>query len=325
MMKRDTNEIKLNKVSTVNPNATKEAKELLQYLSDCAGNCLLTGQHTQTNAMEEREYIHDVTGCYPKLVGFEMLSYSPNIDYRNSSDACLTEVYENRDTMKTALELAKKTDIIVAICFHWFSPIGGSDKAFYTEHTDFDPERVLVEGTPEREAFYSDLEVIAKELQAFLEAGIPVLWRPFHEVEGTWFWWGSKGGAVAAELYRMMYHLFVEEKKLNNLLWVWSSPTKEAYPGDDYVDVIGWDIYLPEKQVTDYKDKYEELIANTTQNKVAAITEVGYNPDIKMIQESHVPWAFYMTWSKEFILTEQYNTKEELKAMYESDYSVKLS
>lgn len=311
-------------VSTVNPNATKEAKALLQYLSDCAGNCLLTGQHTQTNPMEEREYIHEVTGYYPKVVGFELLSYSPNIDYTNSSKECLTEVYENQNTMKTALELAKRGDIIITICFHWFSPIGGTDKSFYTEHTDFDPEQILVEGTKEREAFYSDLEVIAKELNVFLKAGIPVLWRPFHEVEGTWFWWGSKGGAVAAQLYRMMYRFFVEEKQLHNLLWVWSSPTKESYPGDEWVDVVGWDIYLPEKEKTDYKKQYEELIANTSSNKVAALTEVGYNPDIDMIEKSRVPWAYYMTWSKEFALTEQYNTKEEIRSMYESSYSVKL-
>lgn len=308
----------------VNPNATKKAKELLSYLCECAGNCLITGQHTQTKPMEERAYIKEVTGHYPKLVEFEMLSYSPNINYEDASKECLTEVEENKGTMDTALSLAKEQDIIMMLCFHWFSPIGGRDKAFYTEHTDFNPEQVLLPGTPEREAFYSDLDVIAKELLKFKEADIPVLWRPLHEVEGTWFWWGSKGGEVAKQLYRLMYDYFVKEKHLDNLLWVFSAPTKESYPGDDYVDVIGWDIYLPEKQETDYKAQYEELTKNTSANKVKALTEVGYNPDIKMLEESKVPWAFYMTWSKEFAMDGVYNTKEELKAMYESDYTIKL-
>ncbi len=308
----------------VNANATKKAQELLSYIVDQAGEKIITGQHTQTNTMEERAYIKEVTGYYPKLVEFEMLSYSPNINYDDASEPCLTEVYENKGTMETALKLAKEGEIIPMLCFHWFSPIGGRDKAFYTEHTDFNPEKVLVEDSAERKAFFSDLDVIAEELNKFAKADIPVLWRPFHEVEGTWFWWGSKGGAVAKELYYLMFDYFVNEKKLNNLLWVWSAPTKESYPGDDYCDIVGWDIYLPEKEATDYKQKYDELTANTSPNKVKALTEVGYNPSIQVIEKSNVPWAFYMTWSKEFAMDGVYNTKDELKAMYSSDYSIKL-
>ncbi len=309
----------------VNKNATEKAKELLGYIVDIAGKGILTGQHTQTNPMEEYELIHDLTGKYPKVVGFELLSYSPNINYDDAGEACLKEVYENKDTLDTALRIAETTDSILTFCFHWFSPIGGRDKAFYSEHTDFDPSMVLQEGTPERDAFYSDLKVIAGELMRFKEKDIPILWRPFHEVEGTWFWWGRKGGAVAKELYLLMYDLFVNEYHLDNLLWVWSSPTKESYPGDDYVDIIGWDIYLPEKEYTDYRDKYEELISNTTKNKVAAITEVGYIPDISKLRESNVPWAYYMTWSKEFCLEEKYNTFDDIRKMYGDSYSVKQS
>lgn len=308
----------------VNPQASKEAKELLAYLCEHAGKKLITGQHTQTKPMEERAYIKEVTGKYPKLVEFEMLSYSPNINYEDAGKECLTEVYENEGTMDMALSLAKEGEIIPMLCFHWFSPIGGRDKAFYTEHTDFDPEQVLVEGSDEREAFFSDLSVIAEQLSRFKEEHIAVLWRPFHEVEGTWFWWGSKGGEVAKQLYYLMFDYFTKEKQLDNLLWVWSAPTKESYPGDDFCDVVGWDIYLPEKEATDYQKQYEELTANTSPNKVKALTEVGYNPSISAIEKSHTPWAFYMTWSKEFALDGVYNTKEELKAMYDSDYTITL-
>ena len=246
----------------VNENATKEAKELLAYLYETAGKKIITGQHTQTNPMEEITYIHEKTGAYPKLQGFELLSYSPNINYADASEACLTEVKENQGTMDTAIKWAKETDGIVSICFHWFSPVGGRDKSFYSEHTEFDPEQVLVEGTKEQEAFYQDLDVIAGQLARFQQENIPVLWRPFHEVEGTWFWWGRKGGKVAAELYKLMFDYYVNQKHLDNLLWVWSCPTKEGYPGDAYVDVVSWDIYLPEYEATDYQKQYEELIAN---------------------------------------------------------------
>lgn len=306
-----------------NRNATVQARELLAYLADCMGKCILTGQHTQTNPMEEREYIHEVTGCYPKVVGFEMLSYSRNILLEDASEACRVEVLENRGTMETARRLARASDIIVTICFHWFSPAGGTDKSFYSEHTDFDPESIFIEGSKQQRLFYEDLDVIAEELALFQDEQIPVLWRPFHEAEGTWFWWGRKGGAAAAKLYRMMYRYFVEEKHLDHLLWVWSSPTQESYPGDAFVDVIGWDIYLQGKQATDYAQQFDELVKNTSSQKVMALTEVGYNPDAAMLAQSHVPWAYYMTWSKEFILTEEYNTKQELQSLYHNDYAIK--
>lgn len=310
-------------ITPVNKNATEKAKALLGYLADAAGKSILTGQHTQTNPMEEYQLIHDLTGHYPKVVGFEMLSYSPNINYDDASEECLTEVYENRDTLKTALRIAETTDSILCFCFHWFSPLGGRDKAFYMKNTDFDARKVLIEGTPEREAFYSDLEKIAKELLVFKERDIPILWRPFHEAEGQWFWWGAQGGAVTKEMYLLMYNLFVNKYHLDNLLWVWSAPTKESYPGDEYVDVIGWDIYLGSKEYTDYADKYEELIANTTTKKVPAITEVGYIPDIQKLSETHIPWAYYMTWSKEFCLSEQYNSFDDIRNAYSNDYSIK--
>ena len=191
-----------------NKHISHSAQNLLDYLSEIAGKKIITGQHTQTNPMEEIDYIYEQTGKCPALRGFELLGYSPNINYNDASAECLTEVYENQDTLDTALEWAKKTNGIVTFTFHWFSPVGGRDKSFYTEHTDFDAEKVLIPGTRERDAFYHDMDIIAKELRRFQLEDIPVLWRPFHESEGTWFWWGAKGPAVAAKLYRLMFDYY---------------------------------------------------------------------------------------------------------------------
>ena len=306
----------------VNPNASKEAKELLAYLEETAGKKIITGQHTQTIPMEEITYIEEITGKRPKLRGFELLAYSPNINYEDAGEACLTEVYENRDTLKTAMEWAKSDDGILTFSFHWFSPMGGRDKSFYAEHTDFDPAKILEEGTKEREAFYHDMEIMAGYLKPFCEEHIPILWRPFHESDGEWFWWGRKGPVVAKELYKLMYDYYVHVHHLDNLLWVWNCRLSEGYPGDEYVDVISVDIYLPEYSATDYQKEYKELIEATTENKVAALAEVGYMPDINILEASRTPWAYYMTWSKEFCIGEQYNSKEHMKEMYASDYAI---
>lgn len=308
----------------VNKNATPNAKRLLNYLSETAGKAVITGQHTQTNPMEEITYIKKQTGKEPKLRGFELLSYSPNINEKDAGEACLTEVRENKDTLETAMKWAKEADGILTFCFHWFSPIGGHDKSFYTENTDFDANKVLEEGTPEREAFYHDMDIIAEHLKPFLLEDIPILWRPFHESDGDWFWWGAKGPETARELYKLMYEHYTKVHHLDHLLWVWNSRLPEGYPGDDFVDVVSVDIYLPEYTATDYKDEYEELIRATSREKTAALAETGYLPDIHMLENSRIPWAYFMTWSKEFCIGEQYNTVEKLKEMYQSDYAVTL-
>lgn len=307
--------------TTVNPNASASAKKLLNDLSERAGKSIITGQHTQTNELEEIDYIKKNTGKEPLLRGFELLAYSPNINYQDATEECLTEVYENRDTVETALKWAKTTNGIVTLTFHWFSPLGGHDKSFYAKNTDFDAEKILEEGTAERTAFYHDMDVIAEELRKFQDADIPVLWRPFHEADGDWFWWGAKGPVVASKLYCMMYDYYTNVLHLNHLLWVWNCPVKEAYPGDDYVDVVSMDIYLTGYEKTDYHEQYERLIAATSSEKVAALAEVGYLPDIRLLEQSHTPWAYYMTWSKEFCIGEQYNSVENLKAMYQSAYA----
>lgn len=307
---------------TANPNASAAAKKLLNDLSETAGKAIITGQHTQTNAMEEIDYIRRETGKEPLLRGFELLAYSSNINYQDATEECLTEVYENRNTMKTALKWAKETHGIVTLTFHWFSPLGGHDKSFYAKNTDFDAEKILIEGTPERIAFYHDMDVVAAELKKFQDADIPVLWRPFHEADGEWFWWGAKGPIVASKLYRLMFEYYTNTLHLNNLIWVWNCPIKEAYPGDAYVDIVSMDIYLPKYEKTDYHQQYEQLIQATSSNKTAALAEVGYMPDIQLLSQSHTPWAYYMTWSKEFCIGEQYNSVNQLKSMYHNSYAI---
>lgn len=304
----------------VNTKATKNAAKLLQYLYEISGKGIITGQHTQTTAMEEIEEIKKITGKEPALRGFELLSYSPNIRYETGDEHCRKEIDENRNTLEHALAFGKAGGI-VTLTWHWFSPLGGQDKSFYSENTDFDPEKVLIEGTREREAFYHDLDVMAECLTPFLKEDIPVLWRPFHESEGDWFWWGRKGPAVAAELYRLQYEHFVNKCHLDNLLWVWNCPLKDGYPGDDVVDVLSRDLYAEKGTKTDYHREYEELVSITKAKKPAALAETGVLPDIHMLEKSRVPWCYFMVWSKNFVMTEEFNSHESLKSIYESSYA----
>lgn len=299
-----------------------EAQALLGYLNSIRGKGIITGQHTQTMEQKELAYISEATGKLPALCGFELLSYSPNINYDTCDEAALTEIYENRGTLQRAYEWAEKGGIIT-FTWHWYSPIGGRDKSFFTVNTDFDATRVLIEGTEERRAFFSDMDVMAELLLGFREKHIPILWRPFHESEGTWFWWSAKGMDTARELFRLMYRYYTEEKQLDNLIWVWNNPRPEGYVGDEYCDIVTSDHYPPAHEHTAMKPQYDTL-SLVTPNKPLAIGELGTFPAVSEMENSGAEWLWFMIWSNDFIASENYVTREVLKEQYNHHYAITL-
>lgn len=305
----------------VNPNALPCVKNVMKYLSDITYEKIITGQHTQTMAMEELHKIEEVTGKQPALLGFELLSYSPNINYLDTDDECMTEVVENFGTLKRAWEWAGKRGLIT-FTWHWFSPLGGRSKAFYARNTDFDASKAVIDGTPENIALLADMDYMAGLLRPFCDKQVPILWRPFHEAEGNWFWWGAKGGEVAGKLWRIMYDRFTNIHHLNNLIWVWNSPVPEMYPGDDVVDIISRDMYPPAHVHTSQSEKYYDLLKVTGQPKLVLIGETGTLPSAEAIVKEKVGWCTYMTWSKVFCMTEAFTSYDELKRMYSSPYAV---
>jgi len=304
-----------------NPNAQQYVKNVLKYLSDITYEKIITGQHTQTMAMEELHQIKKITGQEPALLGFELLSYSPNINYSDTDEECMTEVTENYGTLKRAWEWAEQKGLIT-FTWHWFSPLGGRSKSFFTQNTDFDAAQAVIEGTPENTALLADMDTMAGILRPFCDKGIPILWRPFHEGDGHWFWWGAQGADNVKKLYRLMYERYTKIHTLNNLIWVWNSPLPECYPGNDVVDIISRDMY-PESHVhTSCAEQYHELTKITEQSKITIIGEIGSMPDIDLVHNERIGWGSYMTWSKKYCLTEQFNSFDYLKRLYSSSYAV---
>lgn len=305
----------------VNPNAQECVKNVLKYLSDITYDKVITGQHTQTMAQEELHKIEEVTGKQPALLGFELLSYSPNINYLDTDEECMTEIVENFGTLKRAWEWAEQKGLIT-FTWHWFSPLGGHSKAFYSRNTTFDASKAVIDGTPENRALLSDMDMMAGLLRPFCDRHIPILWRPFHEGDGGWFWWGRKGAETVKKLFRIMYDRYTNLHKLNNLIWVWNSQAPQCYPGDDVVDIISRDMYPPKHEHTSLSDMYYELLKITGQPKIALIGENGTLPDVDAIHDEKIGWAGFMTWSKVFCLTEEFSSFEYLKKLYSSPYAV---
>ncbi len=304
-----------------NKNAQQGVKNVMKFLSDISFNKVVTGQHTQTRAMEEYHRILKITGKEPAMLGFELLSYSPNINYLDTDSECMKEVEENFGTLQRAWEWAGKKGLIT-MCWHWFSPLYGRSKAFFSDNTEFDAKKAVTDGTEENKALLSDMDVMAGILRPFCEKQIPILWRPFHEGDGNWFWWGKGGPETVKKLFRLMYHRYTEIHHLDNLIWVWNSQVPECYPGDDVVDIISRDMYPPAHCHTSQSDMYYNLLEITKQSKITTIGETGTVPDVDAIVNENIGWSAYMTWSKGFSLTEDYTTNEQLIKLYNSPDAV---
>lgn len=309
---------------SVNPNAQKEVQAVLDYLESIRGKKVIAGQHTQTMEQKELKYIENVTGDLPALVGFELLGYSPNINYDNADEECLTEVEENKGTLEKAWEWAERKGLIT-FTWHWFSPIGGHDKSFYTRNTDFDASKAVIPGTEENKALIADLDYMADLFKPFCDKHIPILWRPIHENEGDWFWWGAYGRDTVRKLYRIIYERFTNVHHLDNLIWVFNSTQAECYPGDDIIDIISRDMYPPDHVHTSRIDEYNGMKNITSSDKMVAIAETGTLPDVQSIIDEGLDWLWFMTWSNDWGASEKHTSNDHLRKTYSYENTVKIS
>lgn len=167
------------------------------------------------------------------------------------------------------------------------------DYAFYKADTEFDATNATVEGTWENKVFTEDLKNAAAYLKLLRDADIPVLWRPFHEAAGGWFWWG-KDAASFKSLWIAMFNYFKTEG-LDNLIWVWTTEGNDAdwYPGDQYVDIVGRDIY--NKETADCVSEYTSIAENYG-NKIVSLSECGTVGLISEQWASGARWSWFMPW-----------------------------
>jgi mannan endo-1,4-beta-mannosidase len=168
-----------------------------------------------------------------------------------------------------------------------------NDYSFYKNQTAFDADNALVDGTWENYYFQKDLAQCAAYLKLLQAEGIPVLWRPFHEASGGWFWWGKSASSLKA-MWKYMFDYFKSEG-LDNLIWVWTSQGDDDdwYPGDAYVDIIGRDLYG--ETVSTCASAFQ-----TTQNKyttkMVTLSECGTVDNIPAQVEAGAGWSWFMPW-----------------------------
>lgn len=238
-------------------------------------------------------------------------------------------IFANGDTpdrgfVDAAIEWGKTSGGLVTFCWHWNVPrdVDNPDKgrAFYMDHDGVKIENwnvinATTPGTKEYEVVVHDIDLIASYLQELEAEGITVLWRPFHEASGSWFWWGlqhsdmllikeHKYPETFQRLWYMMFDRLENYHKLSNIIWVWNGQSKYCAVDPNTYDISGIDFYATKVDHSPCSTKYNELASYTYDGKMLALTETGYIPDPQQCVDEGKVWLYYMPWNGGFI----YNT-----------------
>jgi mannan endo-1,4-beta-mannosidase len=298
-------------IEPVNPHLIPEARAVLNYLASVYGKQSIMGISGTSNADEVQKAI----GHQPAIIALDLSGWNSP-----TWGKTYTPVVER---VIQQAEQCWKDGFIVSMQFHWKHPGKKDGTAWVGKHGKnppsgpFDMTAATKPGTEQHTQFMEDLAKHADYLERLAEARVPILWRPFHEVDGGWFWWTDKENPEStAEMWRILFKYLVEERQLNNLIWVYSAALKPAkdgkdveqidyrkrfYPGAEYVDISGIDIYANdyygwEKPQDSAYPKAYQIMTQVSPGKMLALCECGGYPNPTLMQEKGPRWLYSLPW-----------------------------
>ena len=311
-----------NAVEPADPDLIPEARKVLDYLESVYGNKTLTGMASYGGWRP----IYEMSGRAPAIYGNDAFGWNKPKWGESYCKVLQGAIDSTRDWW-----LQKGG--IPQLQFHWGKPgdpngsawVGGGGGKKGTGPVDM--ERFITPGTDEHTAAMEDLKKTADYLEQLTQARVPVLWRPFHEIDGGWFWWTDKEKPEnTAAAWRMMFDYFVKERKLHNLIWVYNPGVhaggyqqwlrkekrtatmaeeiafrKRYYPGEPYVDLAGIDIYPNAAQgygspTSDTYPKAYEIMKQVAPGKILALCETAALVDPEKLQKEGPRWLYVLPW-----------------------------
>lgn len=331
-------EVDLSLPVSLNARNNENTMEVFNYLKSIYGKQVMSAQQQMEvkNSYEDIVY-YNATGDIPAMKGFDFIH--------------TTGSYSNRDMIDGAIKWATESGGLVTFTWHWNVPrdVDDPDKgwAFYMERDgvtidNFDPLKATTPGTKEYEVAVHDMDLIASYLQEMESLGITVLFRPYHEASGGWFWWGLqpsdkkliKEGTYPETYQRLWYMMFDRMEnyhKLSNIIWVWNGQSKFCVVDPNTYDIAGVDYYADTEDHTALASQYKNLAEYTYEGKMLALSECGYIPDPQQCADENAMWLYYMTWNGDFVYSsvsfdgtpnpnEERMTNDMLKEYFENEH-----
>lgn len=346
--------------------ASKETQGLMNYLCDVYGTNILSGQqeiygngHTEDQPCgysgdellgyeSEFEWIKKNFGDYPAIRGFDLMNYNPLYGWDDGSTERIIEWGEKNGIPTVCWHINLPTDFT---SYEMGEELDWS-KCSYKINETFDVAEASVEGTKEYEYIMQAIDLLAAELLKVQDAGVPIIFRPYHEAEGNggingegaWFWWAQDGAAAYKDLWKQLHTTLTEDYGLHNLIWEFNSYTystsAEWYPGDEWVDMVGFDKYNTTYNRHDGKTSgpnedaisgtFYNLVDLTDNKKMVAMPENDTVPSLENMLVEEAYWLYFCIWydngTENFLSdSERYNDFDTLKATYQSDTCITLS
>lgn len=290
-----------------NENAIEPARRVYAYLQQVWGSACLTGQMESTwmgTPDYEVLFLQNHTGKLPAIRG---------LDFMHNDFA---------GVMNRSIEWWEMGGI-PHICWHTGSDFASGYNESKSHNLNW--EEAFVPGTDANLKLIAAMDRAVPYLQKLEDAGVPVLWRPFHELDGGWFWWSKGGSENFVKLWQMMYSRYTDYWGLDNLIWVLGYSGNGGnmaawYPGDDYVDLIGADSYTAGAN----GHLYEEVVSIAPEGMPIVFHECGTIPTEEQMKEANAPWTMFMVWHTDWLTDSEFNTVESLQEVYGSDYFITL-
>ncbi|HSQ42533.1 MAG TPA: glycosyl hydrolase, partial [Fibrobacteraceae bacterium] len=308
-----------------NPNATTAAQELYSYLQNLTGRDslgILSGQESMIGEANDSgisthdEYVISKNGGkIPALYASNFGDY-----YSLGNQEQIVKNIKNRWA-------TSDSSVVVMLCWHAVQP-DTVNTAGYTGMSQFSStnpypsaniDSILTPGTELNVEWIKRIDSIGVYLLELQDAGIPVIWRPFHENNGAFFWWGQQ--KRFPELWKQMYDYYTDTLGLDNLIWDYSvnyysegdTWLDTLYPGDSLVDVLSVDVYTNSGH--EFGQWLHDDLRAKGGGKPIGISENGPMPNITELKATQPYWTFFCTWFN--FEDSTYNSDE----LYDSVYS----
>lgn len=296
------------------PQADQRTQMLMNYLVSQYGHKTLSGlQHnsSQNLSFPVANYLSQSGGVVPAIRGSDLIEYSPSrIEFGSNP----------RNESEQTIAWARQNGGVVSVMWHWNAPANLTDdpcgsncgpddypwwRGFYTPGTSFDlPGALANPSGSDYQLILRDIDAIAVQLQKYEDAGVPVIWRPLHEAQGGWFWWGAHGPESFKQLWHVMYDRLTNYHGLHNLIWEFTSSAAEGnhldwYPGDDEVDMVGLDIYTDPSATMN--GQWYDMLNFFNGRKLLALSETDtlVNPDVMNLWDTK--WSYASPWAWDYV------------------------
>jgi hypothetical protein len=309
----DTSGLEIEMIAPPAPPAAHslEAVKLLDYISSIKGTSCFAGEHEYNfDNMSYLDAVYGITGKYPALYETELamtMGESP------------ARAVELRDYVVEKAMRWWNEGGVVGLTWHECLPGSPVQDFLYCQQsiTQEKFNLIVTTGTADHTLLLSEIDEIAVYLKKLRDAHVPVLWRPYHEMNGGWFWWGEKTNY--ASLWNILYDRLLNYHGLNNLIWVFgpnapyfgAGAASTYYPGHAKVDILAHDVYLGGSLV--YLRSWRDDLVTLGAGRPVALAECGVLPTASQLNGIYSNTVWFMSWREQ--LTD-YNTCDQINALY---------